>query len=302
MTRPFLRVRGDLWTDGTYHPSPGWETQRLARPSRSDSDLTLAVVDASGDAIARGPIHRREKLCVDRELRSTDSERVFGHVVLHPRTAQLVVSLDHQPIFTTEVCTNPPRIHRLTVEPEDGERWLVEWAADHEKPLTFNLLYIDPLRRVVPIAQGLRDTRFQLDTTDLPGGGDAAVGLIATDGTRSASVRSEFFAVPIHRVELCMIAPDGVTTAYPGHPLSLIGSARDLAGRTLPDAGISWLVDDESVASGTTLACAQLTEFGDHTITMIYQIDDQPVARLQRSIRVAPPGSEAAHPGTTSRT
>jgi hypothetical protein len=299
MARSFLRVRGDLWADGTYRPLPGWETQRLARTSRSDSDLTLTVLDADGDVIARGPIHRRPKLCRDRELRSSASERLFGHVVLHPRTTQLVVTLDRQPIFTTEIAAQPPRIQRLTVEPERDELTLVEWTADHEKPLTFNLMYVDPLRRVIPIAQGLTDTRYQLDTTDLPGGGAAAVGLIATDGTRSASLRSEAFPVPMRRVELCMIAPDGTTTVHPGHPFSLIGTARDLAGRTLPDAGISWLIDEKTVASGTALACAHLAVPGDHIITMLYQLEGRPVARLQRSITIAPHGSEAADIGTT---
>jgi hypothetical protein len=38
---------------------------------------------------------------------------------------------------------------------------------------------------------------------------------------------------------------------------------------------------------------------GDHTITMLYQIDDRPVARLQRDITIAPHGYEAADRGTT---
>jgi hypothetical protein len=267
---------------------PGWETHRLVHSSRSDSDLTLAVFDASGDVIAKGPIYRREKLCLDGQLRSTDSQRVFGHVVLHPRTAQLVVSLDHQPIFTTEVCTDPPRIHRLTIEPADSERWLVEWAAQHEKPLTFNLFYIDPLRRVIPIAQELRDTHFQVDTTDLPGGGGAAVGLVATDGTRSVSLRSTSFDVPVRRPVLCMLSPAGAAIIPAGQPFSLIGTARDLAGRTLPEAGIVWLVDEEVVATGTALASAQPVEPGDHAVTMIYEVDNEVVARSERNITVAP--------------
>ncbi|UBV20988.1 hypothetical protein H8Z59_27975 [Mycolicibacterium fortuitum] len=285
MARSFLRVRGELSADGTYHPLPGWETQRLVRAACGDPDLTLRTYSTSGDVLARGPIQRRQRLCVGSELRSTDCQRLVGHVVCHPETAKIVVSQDCQPIFTAEVAAQPPQIHRLTARFDDG-RLLVEWAAEHSEPLTFNLLYVDPLRRVIPVAEGLQDARYQIDATDLPGGGDAAVGLVATDGIRSIAARSGPFPMQNRSVELCMIAPGVSAAVRQGHPFSLIGLARDLAGRTLPEAGISWFVDDENVANDTALACTELGASGEHTVTMIYRMDGCPAVRVQRSVTV----------------
>lgn len=294
MARSFLRVRGELWADGSYHPLPGWETKRLVHASRSDTDLTLMALDASGDVVARGPIQRHPNLCVSRELRSTDSQRLIGYVVHHPKTAKLVLALDHSPIFTADVAAQPPQIHQLTATPDDDGSIVVAWTADHNAPLTFNLLYLDPLGRAIPVADGLRETRYQFHGAGIPGGEDAAVALIATDGIRSSSARSTPFPMPDQGLELCMIAPQVGYAVRQGHPFSLIGHAQDQAGRALPDAGISWLLDDETVVDGTALACAQIETPGEHTIAMLYRFGDRPAARVQRTITVVPEQSSIA--------
>jgi hypothetical protein len=114
------------------------------------------------------------------------------------------------------------------------------------------------------------------------------VGLVATDGVRSACIRSDAFRVPSHPPNVFMLAPAEDEILDPDQPFSLLGRVYDLAGRILPDSGISWSIDGEIVAEGVTLALGGPLEPGNHRIEMAYFEDGEVVSRIERSIAVAP--------------
>jgi hypothetical protein len=288
MARPFLRIFGHLRADGEFEPAPGWETTRIARRCHPDPEFSLQLLDDAGVVVAKGAVERRKGFCDDQAMCSASRERLSGHIVLHPRGTTLVLSRDQEVIHKTPICAEKPRIHSLRVTARGNDDWMVQWEAEHPLPLSFNLAFVDPLRRIVPVARNLGDMTYALDTRRLPGGGACSVALLATDGVRSACARSDAFHLPPRAPNLYVLAPADGEMVMPDQPFSLLGRAHDLAGRVLPDAGLVWSIDGEVVARGTALALGGPLPPGEHAIEMAYVEGGEAVSNVRRIVSVPP--------------
>lgn len=289
MPRPFLRLRGRLRADGCYDPLPGWETTRLARRCHAAADLSLQLLDESGAVVAKGCVERRSGLCTIAELHSSAIHWLTGHVVLHPRAVKLVLACDGIVIHEAPIHSEPPEVRSLHVVQENDEDWCVQWEVAHPSSLRFGLAFVDPLRRVIPIARDLTETSYRLDTRRLPGGGPCRVALLATDGIRSCSARSEPFQLPARAPNLYVHLPAPDTVLPPDQPFSLHGSAQDLAGRSLPDSCLVWSINGAVVARGTRLAVGGPLPTGEHVIALSFEGGDQDaVAVVKRKVTISP--------------
>jgi hypothetical protein len=268
MARSFLRVFGRLKADGGYEPVAGWETSRLARRAHADPAFTLELQDERGARLAIGALERRLEGCSRPGLRTSDVDRIIGQILLHPQATTLVLSHHDAILYKSAIASQPPTIRSIQLVRKDDQTWHVEWQAEHSKPLTYNLVFIDPLRRTVPIARGLNATSFTLDTSRLPGGGACRIALLATDGTRSTCLRSDPFEVRACPPDLFILVPGMNEVVQPDQPFSLIGRAHDAAGRELPATGISWRIDDEVVAKATGVVLVGPLRPGEHVIEM----------------------------------
>lgn len=269
MTRHFLRVFGRIHADGSYDPLPGWETTLLARRCLPAADLSLHLLDESGAVVAKGAVERRSGLCTTAELHNSATDRLTGHVVLHPRATKLVLACEGIAIHEAPIRSEPPKIGSLRVVQESEHHWRVQWEAGHSSSLRFNLALLDPLRRVIPIARDLTAMTYRLDTRRLPGG-SCQIALLATDGVRSCSARSETFQMPAREPDLLMHSPGQDALLPPDQPFSLHGCAQDRAGHPLPDIGLIWSINGTVVARGTRLAAGGPLPTGEHLIALAY--------------------------------
>ncbi|WP_377155059.1 hypothetical protein ACFJIX_23325 [Roseateles sp. UC29_93] len=295
MLRPFLRVLGSLRIDGTYRPLPGWETTRLTKRCRPAADLGLRLLDDMGTAVAKGNLERRTSLCGSCEVRSADTARITGHVALHPNATALELICEGQVIHKAPIARERPKIHSLKVTPGD-ESWLVQWEVEHPMPLTYNLVFLDPQRRAIPVARSLNESSFEIDLRGLPGGSECRIGLLATDGIRSETAQSDAWSVPTRPAILCFHAPSSQAVLLPYQPFTLQGSAYDPAGRALPDDGIVWSIDGAVVARGVRLATSAPLTSGEHEVEMGYlsHSGDEKVS-LKRTVVVPPNTPEMEH-------
>lgn len=290
MSRTFLRVRGRLKPDGAYHALPGWETQRLLRGCRQASSLSLILFDAAGAVRTEGSVVLDTALCEPFPKTGGMVARLSGHIALVPEVTRLVLCRDGEVLHEAPVAAEQPRLSAVRVTPESGDRWRVDWDATHDLPLTFQIAFVDPQRRLFPVARGIDSNSFTLDADNLPGGRACHVAVLATDGVRSAAARSEPFDVAPKSAALVMIAPEPETHLLPGQPFSLLGFARDIAGTSLPDAGLVWSIDGEQVASGLRLALGRALPAGEHVIELAYSDGDgRHQAVLRRSLLVSTP-------------
>ena len=61
----------------------------------------------------------------------------------------------------------------------------VRWEAEHDRPLQFNVVFLDAKQRAIPLARELSDSHLTFASAELPGGPGCSVAVQATDGLRS---------------------------------------------------------------------------------------------------------------------
>jgi hypothetical protein len=277
-----------------FEPLAGWETERIAGPRPESGDGTYVVELLSADAkllvsvspqvIMRGPCFR------EGEPQWAD---IVIYVPLHPEARELVFGRKDLELYRAEITSQPPqlRVARPTKLGKDQIR--ISWNATHSKPLTFQVLYLAEDGRAFPLATDLTESTFTADLRTLPGSRGGRLGVLATDGLRSAFERSGPFRVEEKLPRVWIQNPASGDTLPPDHPVTLNGHAVDVGGLSLTDTGLQWLIDRQPVLEDSRLGIATL-EPGPHEIVLRYAPSGRTVAeeRIQVTIAARSPEQE----------
>jgi hypothetical protein len=270
-SQSFLCFDGILQENLIFEPGRGMETTRIpSRPAEGHGPYAIDLLDADDKTIVQVlPQVDFNDVC----FAATPTMRatwVLAYVPYHPDARQLVFRRDDYVIYTAPVATQKPRIKIDSIK-SDRESVSIKWLAEHSEdfPLTFNVFCIVD-GRVVMLGQDLEDTEgtFKLDRAP---GGDARLGVVATDGLRSSQAISDAFAIADKPPELWILSPKEGAVYPPGQPISLIGQAVDILSVKLPEAGLVWTVDDTIVHKDTGIAPAIGLTPGEHTVTLSWE-------------------------------
>jgi hypothetical protein len=171
---------------------------------------------------------------------------------------------------------NPPQV--TMIHPNGGEHlgdsFNVNWTAFDADgdPLTFKLSYSsDNGTTWMPLSSRIDETSYCVDASALPGGSEALIRVLASDGFHTSMDQSDdAFNIPLKGPQNLVgntIGPP-MRSCYFGKPVVFKGSAFDPEDGMLSNTSLSWTSDaDGFLGTGRVLTVTDLTP-GEHNITL----------------------------------
>jgi len=187
-----------------------------------------------------------------------------------PTTTQIVLKHGAAVVASRVVSNNAPTVSVST--PGGGVVKMVNWTASDVDgdTLSYSVLYsADNKQSWFAVATDLTGATHSLDTSTLPGGANAFVRVLATDGVNTGQADAGPFSVD-GKVPTALIDAPADQAAYaPGDNVFLIGDGFDLEDGSLPDTSLAWSSDQNgALGTGRTLERSDLSE-GTHHITLV---------------------------------
>lgn len=266
-----LYLSGYVNEDGSGTLNPVLVQPGLTSEDVPEGDYVVEVLDSSGKVLA-SETFQAQFIEIEPDERITTV--YFNFLLPAVQGAQKVV-LRHQSevLDEIEVSANPPVV--TLTSPNGGETWdggahTIEWTASDPDgdPLTYNLLYSnDGGSTWYPIAAGLTETSYVVEAGTIPGGSQARIKVIASDGYHNAEDMSDAnFTVTDSAPEAEIISPKDNSVASPGAPLLLQADGSDAEDEALPDEFFLWSEGDTQLGLGRELPVNLAP--GRHTITL----------------------------------
>ena len=287
MERRFLRFVGKLWETGEFEPGVGWETARIARRPSCAAGHALQLLDDQDDVLVETGVELHVSMCRVQGTRGVTGKKVIGYLPLLVKARAVVFRKGERVLHAVQLAAAQPRIAITSVDVDAAGCVHLRWEAEHDRRLRFNVVFVDAKRRAIPVARELSDSHLTFATAELQCGPGCSVAVLATDGLRSAMVRSEQFDLPEQPPRLTIMMPNDGDLVAPDQPISLLGHARDAAGRALPDDELIWSVDDRIVARGRRMASAGPFEPGVHCVELAYASGSEIAVRSHVQLHVA---------------
>lgn len=188
--------------------------------------------------------------------------------------SQILLKRGEQILDTLDVSDNSPTV--TVLEPNGGETWsglqTIRWTAGDldEDPLSFTVLYTPTDGALwVPVASNLQGDSYEVDTSILPGGGQARIRVIVTDGFNTSEDDSdENFAVPRKPPEAAIFLPGDGAHILSGTAILFRGEANDVEDGPLTGDSLAWTSDrDGFLGNDDELLITGLSQ-GTHLITL----------------------------------
>jgi hypothetical protein len=176
---------------------------------------------------------------------------------------------------TLRKSTNAPLVKLLS--PGGGEHWgglrTIQWSAtDHDgDPMTFAILYSpDGGGYWTPVAWGIQGQSNQVNTDTWPGGTNARVRVIVTDGFRTAQDENDSpFVVSNKPPETVVVVQPTNNAAVPANqPTVLEALANDLEEGLLSDDAFVWSYGTNVFATGRRVTATLPTGIKSVTLTV----------------------------------
>jgi hypothetical protein len=138
--------------------------------------------------------------------------------------------------------------------------------------LSYEVLYnsdvSDPESEWWVLARDLTQRRFTIDFGDMPGGPQAQIAIVATDGINAGEGESRNFIVASKPPEVFIGLPEGGGAFLFGHEIVFDGDAFDLQDDDITESQLRWSSNISGVLGfGTPLQVSNLPR-GLHTITL----------------------------------
>lgn len=288
MSQTFLRFAGRLEEDDSFERARGWETSHIARrPPEGSSEYRVLLFDAEDRMLLEKPVHVDFLGVCDRETEARTA-RVCCYVPLPRGACELRFVHRDRALHSEPIAERPPRVRITRVRSGRG-RVTAEWQTDaaRGRAVTYNVVYLPTRGRGFLVRKNLARRRATIDLAGLPGSRRARLAVLATDGTRSGFAVSRGFPVPDKPASVSIARPEDGERFAAHADVTLCGRAYDVAGATLPDAGLRWLVDDEAVEEGRCLALARRLPPGRHRVTLQHRRGRRVVAQESVTIEMA---------------
>jgi hypothetical protein len=304
--RPDAAPRGPLRgmavsITGTLTPSTGkvvlgalWARNGLTPTAPTPgSEYAIELRNAGGKVLARHPF--QPQVSSD-PFGPAPARALIQEVVAFPAaTKRIAILQGSRTLAAVPVSAHAPRVRLLS--PNGGkalkERVTVRWRssdADRNRRY-YTVLYTPDGRQFIPIATGLTRTSLRVDLTTLPGGSRARFEVIASDGVRTASDRSDrAFTVPVKAPLASITTPADEAEFLAGQPIAFVGTATDLQDGPLEASRLEWRSSLQGVL-GTGPAISPALQPGTHVITLTAtnRAGTAGVARITVTVEAVPP-------------
>jgi hypothetical protein len=269
---------------------PLWARNGL-RPTEPEpgSPYAIELRNAKGRVLERHPFQPPEQS--DSPGRGGARALIHEVVAFPAATKRIVILRGSQTLASRNVSAHAPKVRLLAPnggnELEDQVR--VRWRssdADRNRRW-YTLLYTPDGRTFIPVATNVTRTSLRVDLTTLPGGTRARFEVIATDGVRTASDRSDrTFTVPVKPPRVSIAAPGDETEVVEGQPITFVGNAFDLQDGPLVPSQLEWRSSLQGVlGSGPTVTPS--LQPGTHVITLVGTNDAGESASATVTVTVA---------------
>ena len=183
-----------------------------------------------------------------------------------PTTKRIVLKHGGATVATRTVSNNAPTVSVSL--PGGGVVKTINWTANDldGDTLSYSVLYsADNKQSWFAVATDLTATTYSLDTSTLPGGTNAFVRILASDGVNTGQADAGPFVVAGKEPTALINSPADGAIYAPGQTVMLVGDGFDLEDGSLPDGRLVWSSDRDGVlGTGRTLERADLSE-GTHT-------------------------------------
>lgn len=223
---------------------------------------------AGGKVLARHPFQPYEVSDAPSPSKAIASIQA---VVPYPAaTRSVAITHGDRTLASVAVSAHPPKVHLAAPNGRvRGQRVTVRWTARDADggPLWYTVLYrVDG--RAITVATALRRTSLHVDLRGLPGGSHARFEVLASDGIRTASDRSDrAFAVPVKPPHVFILSPGAGEQLLEGRPITFVGAASDLQDGQLAGARLVWSSSLQGeLGSGSSVTTTLRP--GTHTITL----------------------------------
>jgi hypothetical protein len=208
-------------------------------------------------------------------------------------TARIAISQGQTEIYAQTVSAHAPTVTLFS--PNGGESWppysqqAITWKGDDadNDPLHYVLQYSpDNGDTWQALATDLTGTSYTLDVSTIPGGEQALLRVIASDGVNTAQDESDAtFTVADKPPEVGIFSPAAGSVHSPGTLLSLEGFATDLEdGPITADAQFVWQSDRDGELGRSRQLDIDTLSPGWHTLTL--QATDSDHATAETSIAI----------------
>ncbi len=271
--QPYLVVSGVIYTDTTASLDPSWIITSTATPFSPPvgTQYCLEAQNASGAALASQCF---DLSFIDYETGAPSSQASFNLMLPYPTgIARIIVKKGASELAVRSVSASSPVVSILS--PSSGETWsptgtyTITWTANDADgdPLIYSVLYSPDGNNWMPVGTAITDTQLVVNATDLAGGGNAHIRVLASDGVNTTAADSAIFTVGRKGPQAFILAPDGDGTIPLGIPLLLQGYGYDPEDGTLGDSYLQWNSNrDGNLGTGSTLLAS--LSFGQHIITL----------------------------------
>lgn len=256
------------------------QTQRTDRvvsiPARPAGDHSIRLVDENGVVLADYPFAPVPTAEGPGDEGSTPPAS-FGHVVPFVAGTRAIEIVDASSGVATVIGTKPisassPLLGDITIvgpAPDTGALDVAWTASDPDgDALSFDLFLTRDggATFLEPLALGLSDPSFSIDTSNL-GGGTAQIRVVASDGVQSTSADSAPFLLPNQPPRPQISSPSDGTIVRVGQLLNLEGKAVDPQDGAVIATSLVWSTPTRTLGTGSQVSITDLPA-GTHPITL----------------------------------
>ncbi len=207
------------------------------------------------------------------------SAESFVYVLDRPaNAARLVLRQGNTPLEVRQASAHAPTL--TITAPQPGEIWqgreTVRWSATDADgdALTTHLVYgHDDGQTWLPLALDVTTDEYDIDTNELPGGEQARLRLLVSDGFHTTTAEVWPLRVERKAPEAIILQPESGVRIAVGQPLTLWGSGDDREDGAVDEARMVWRSHIDGYLGEGVLLDVTLSP-GDHEITLTVQDGD----------------------------
>ncbi|MBI4517761.1 MAG: hypothetical protein HY699_18300 [Deltaproteobacteria bacterium] len=297
MTQAVMLVRGTVRRDGAATIAAPFIVAGAATPELPGEETYCLTLEAGDGTVLAG--HCFDLRFVDMETDAPTETASFAWALpFSDESAWLVLSQGPTVLAARGRSIRPPELHVLSVSaaPPGADSLSLRWAAtggdEDTDPLSYTVLYSpDAGTSWTPVAIDIETTGLELDTTSWPGGDQAQIRVLVSDGFLTSSGDSSPFAVARKSPQVWITQPQNNAVVQPLDALVLDGHASDLEDGELSGSSMTWTLDAGVVlGTGARLMLPGLTLApGAHEITLTASDSDGQESAAGVQLTVAAP-------------
>ncbi len=264
-------------------------------------DYILRLVDERGRPLSTERF--RLAASVGQEPLADTDDRGFAIVLpWHARTTTVRLVQDGETIATKSAGGSPPTVR--VIEPNGGEvignRLVVRWEASDPDGIPLRPLYFivqlspDGGRTWQALTTNVTERELVIDpANDLPGGDNARIRVIATDGLNTAYDQSDSsFRVLNREPSVFIFHPEDGDVFAPGEQIFASGSGWDPEDGTLDGSALVWSIGSQDITRAGRQTLLPGLPPGTYRIRLYANDQDRASARDEIEIIVADGGGK----------